>query len=1097
MASPEGGSPALEIRHKSQQSHDSGAYIDWNSEDSGGSPTLSAEPGNVKGEFVTVVAVESGNLMQEEITERLQDASQISDTPFVTVLSIGDDAGAKAREYMDETKIVSVNVSSPVAVVENVELTRPSVIKIQSDDSWQEIIEEVLVYRLPGERLGFGLKFEGGTKTAEKVRRLFIQSCADDSPASRAKCSWGCLKEGDEVLEIDGAPVRSMTRIDCVRCLKESNVVIKLFVRHPAFNELNLNRKLSSSESIESDSSDRSPTSPLKSSGSLPLVISAEMKKTIPPPPIPPRKIPRKAPSVPLKSRPAVPPPAPSIVDPPTGFDDSDYVNGELIDFTVQSSPTFDTRSLNLQEGDCRNFESRTPTMSTPKLQRRLSPSSPKSPLRLSLSNSPESTRSLGRRSSGFSVSSIPPEAEVYLDLLALEEMNRLNGESESDDTGSSISTVVDRLSSVASNSSFSDLRSSASSTCDTTTPSTPTTSCTSTIDLAKVLGPFEQLEREFSSTGNDLVFGQFINSEDNLNEELDETVSTSSDHVTIISRNLTSLVEVDALALQPPLNFQDAPLGIVTEQEFSAFKMNEVTDEVVNSENKVAQDLISKLTLITDSRNKVGTPNSKNVLLNTLDGDTEITTKSNHGDTNHKSKSPDEHSCLGSTSQFPTIITNVNVKEANTEISDIPMLPPKPVPRKDVSISKFRSGKKRPPPPPPPRNDRPQALKPEEVSLIDIKKQGYIQLEDNAKPNDATLVDIEKLHNTCKEDITKIVETRTEITKSVETSTLEITKIREEPVVVKNKSNVNQWKERNLNELSETKVIPSKEFEILTLPRDVKIIANGQNQLDENMTGKKEGQKSVDELSNAHKDSITKPLVEADKENTLELQNEIPEEHFVEIDLNKEPKILIGNEPAPNEVLVSIESKSALISEELDRKLLFSEPKVALISNLEDEQERGACFEEDGDLVMKVLEVPVEDNASAGAANSLEMFEARILEDYDDEDLLPPGFEDCDIMSPSEAFFPFRWGMTSHLATIGEDEAEEDEDLRETRLALDVRGFVLSLTTEDGRGDRGSNLGRVTWWSRGTVSDFYAGGWVRSSVPTQIYLISKPFLHL
>lgn len=94
--------------------------------------------------------------------------------------------------------------------------------------------EDVLVYRLPGERLGFGLKFEGGTSTSEKVRRLFIQSCAPDSPASRARCSWGSLQEGDEVLEIDSVPVSAMTRLDCVRSLKDSHVVLKLLVRHPA-----------------------------------------------------------------------------------------------------------------------------------------------------------------------------------------------------------------------------------------------------------------------------------------------------------------------------------------------------------------------------------------------------------------------------------------------------------------------------------------------------------------------------------------------------------------------------------------------------------------------------------------------------------------------------------------------------------------------------------------------------------------------------------------------------------------------------------------------------------------------------------------------
>uniref|UniRef100_A0A182MWP0 PDZ domain-containing protein n=1 Tax=Anopheles culicifacies TaxID=139723 RepID=A0A182MWP0_9DIPT len=96
----------------------------------------------------------------------------------------------------------------------------------------QNAPEVVLVYRLPGERLGFGLKFQGGTKSNEKIQRLFIQSCAENSPASRVQASWGHLREGDEILEIDGVNVSRMTRIECVKCLKDSNVAIKLLVRN-------------------------------------------------------------------------------------------------------------------------------------------------------------------------------------------------------------------------------------------------------------------------------------------------------------------------------------------------------------------------------------------------------------------------------------------------------------------------------------------------------------------------------------------------------------------------------------------------------------------------------------------------------------------------------------------------------------------------------------------------------------------------------------------------------------------------------------------------------------------------------------------------
>lgn len=109
-------------------------------------------------EFVTVVSV----------------GSQPMSENFVTVLSIGN----KKR---DDEETSSKSLSNGV-------------------DGHLE--EEVEVFRLPGERLGFGLKFEGGNKTSERVRRLFVQSCAEQSPASRAKCSWGTLGEGDEVITI-------------------------------------------------------------------------------------------------------------------------------------------------------------------------------------------------------------------------------------------------------------------------------------------------------------------------------------------------------------------------------------------------------------------------------------------------------------------------------------------------------------------------------------------------------------------------------------------------------------------------------------------------------------------------------------------------------------------------------------------------------------------------------------------------------------------------------------------------------------------------------------------------------------------------------
>ena len=86
--------------------------------------------------------------------------------------------------------------------------------------------------RRPGEKLGFGLRFEGGGRASECVRRLFIQCCSPESPAARAACSWGGIVEGDQILAIGGHQVSSLTRLDCVKALKDSPVSVNMRIRH-------------------------------------------------------------------------------------------------------------------------------------------------------------------------------------------------------------------------------------------------------------------------------------------------------------------------------------------------------------------------------------------------------------------------------------------------------------------------------------------------------------------------------------------------------------------------------------------------------------------------------------------------------------------------------------------------------------------------------------------------------------------------------------------------------------------------------------------------------------------------------------------------
>lgn len=400
---------------------------------------------------------------------------------FVTVVSIGSE-----KTYVNNVVNQQNDCTGYVTV-------------LKIGDETNDVTEEVLVYRLPGERLGFGLKFEGGTKAAEFVTRLFIQSCAPDSPASRVCCSWGSLKIGDEVLEIDSVPVKTMTRIDCVRCLKDSNVVIKLLVKHRA-KEINKNE-------------------------AVPLVISAEKKRTPPPPPpVPPRKIPRKV----LKD-------ANNILIPPKGFDENANA--------VENPPIPPTRVTNGEMNGVKNHKH-----------------SPRS-TRLT-KHSPETSKKDRRPSHGSNLG--PPDAEVYVDLFSQESVCSL---SESDDTGSSISTVVDRLSSypATTNSSFSG-----------SLPSTPT-AVQRHLDLSNT-NFFDKDDVD------DLITNEnnFRNTQNDSHMDEDMLINGES------CRSLK--VGEENGTLRPPVSFQDAPLSYgnedlrtietcIREVERNALKNEQITN--------------------------------------------------------------------------------------------------------------------------------------------------------------------------------------------------------------------------------------------------------------------------------------------------------------------------------------------------------------------------------------------------------------------------------------------------------------------------------------------------------------------------------------
>lgn len=413
-------------------------------------------------EFVTVVSVGS----EKDTYENISFSNKVAENQkngFVTVLTIGD------------------------------EIVQP-----------REVVEEVLVYRLPGERLGFGLKFEGGTKTTECVRRLFIQSCAPDSPASRVKCSWGTLSEGDEVLKIDTNSVRNMTRIDCVRCLKDSNVVIKLLIKH--------------CNNPRDDYISDSGTSAFHSDDEI--SDNLDSRRAPPPPPIPPRKLSRKL----TKEKPS-----------------NDVINVDTM--TKTKIPEVTSNEV--------------PKVLYPKSaprQRQHLDVPPKVPVR---------DRKLSDVSSG------PPDAEVYLDLLSQESEYGFKTESESDDTGSTISTVIDRHNSIF-------LTSNPSSIASDSVPSTPT-AVQKQMDLSKVVNPFEILEMEYAANiqpNDDFLFTRLVTSQEIINyEDAGENKFTDCEKVSLV----------------PPANFQDAPLSYGNEDVST---MKDSNDQYEEFEHKIVEEI-------------------------------------------------------------------------------------------------------------------------------------------------------------------------------------------------------------------------------------------------------------------------------------------------------------------------------------------------------------------------------------------------------------------------------------------------------------------------------------------------------------------------
>ncbi|XP_013773649.1 uncharacterized protein LOC106458665 [Limulus polyphemus] len=423
---------------------------------------------------------------------------------FVTVLKVEDRLPPvpEGEEEEDEDHKQEV-VPSKGGFVTVLEVNNYN--NAEKSSAEDKMIEEVIIYRLPGERLGMALKFEGGVNVTDSVSRVFIQSINPDSPAARAQCFLRPLQEGDEILKIDNRSVCEMTRLDCVTLLRDAPVCIKMLVKHQTPNSTiqngenimnGQNRLLDKiKEAIQTE--DKPP---------LPR------KKKGPPPPVPPRKSPSSSNSVIFvqqeelglsvseriasieksrllperpRKRPSQPPPLPPrLPKPPHTPQETDL---------LPEKPPFRGGALSMKLPGWEEL-----------MQRRLA--------RL---EDPEHQEEEDER---------PSEANVYTDLFSGEDIQIR--ESESDDTGSSVSTVIERFSRTSTaNSSFSEHSSSQEK------PSKP-------FDLEQVLSPFEQLERELDDDEGDF-----------------QPLDVSDDPEILDS---SEIVQSDEFTIEPPESFQD-----------------------------------------------------------------------------------------------------------------------------------------------------------------------------------------------------------------------------------------------------------------------------------------------------------------------------------------------------------------------------------------------------------------------------------------------------------------------------------------------------------------------------------------------------------
>lgn len=319
-----------------------------------------------------------------------------------------------------------------------------------------------------------------------------------------------------------------------------------------------------------------------------------------------------------------------------------------------------------------------------------------------------------------------PPEAMVYLD--ARSQCGSTHG-STSDDTGSSMSTVVDRFSTSDRVSTISTASTASTGGSEQLTPSE-----ISGIDrdsdrlsdrdvlLSRAICPLEHLERDFSNPP-DYLLRRLASSEAVTHVESRGEV----ERITAVVAPNTVLIE-ETITLQPPLSFQDAPLSYGHETRPDLFYTADLAADSTTHFRPIKDDA-ELVEHVNGSNNEKYRDGNRTVRSNT--DRSSSPSPPPLPARNHVNRICVNQARMSESENDAQFAATMPVSHDDRELPDAPLLPPKPLPRKDV-----KARRKRPPPPPPPPIITPRR---EVKSSVE---SNHVEKEDRQLPQVAAVVE-------------------------------------------------------------------------------------------------------------------------------------------------------------------------------------------------------------------------------------------------------------------------------------------------------------------------------------------------------------------